>query len=60
MSDMPANCQECTYYYITHDANFPHGCRAMDFKSRRMPLQEVISTTLASCMSFLAKARQND
>ena len=38
---MPVDCHKCIHYYVTWDPKFPHGCRAMDFKSRRYPINEV-------------------
>lgn len=50
------HCRACVHYYITHDARFPYGCRAMDFKSKRLPLQEVREATGHDCLTFSAKA----
>ncbi|MDR1890538.1 MAG: hypothetical protein LBQ81_14420 [Zoogloeaceae bacterium] len=55
---MPENqpdCRECQHYYITHDARFPYGCRAMNFKSRRLPVQEVLAASGARCFLFQTK-----
>lgn len=49
------HCRACAHYYITHDARFPYGCRAMDFKSKRLPLQEVREATGRDCLTFSAK-----
>ena len=38
---MRIDCHKCIYYYVTWNPNFPHGCRAMGFKSRRYPINEV-------------------
>jgi hypothetical protein len=42
----------CEHYYITHDASFPYGCRGMNFKSKRLPLLEVIEASGAYCLAF--------
>jgi hypothetical protein len=34
-------CHQCTHYYVTWDPHFPHGCRAMGFKSRCYPIDAV-------------------
>ncbi|MDR3056505.1 MAG: hypothetical protein LBU53_14120 [Zoogloeaceae bacterium] len=49
------NCRECQHYYITHDVRFPYGCRAMDFKSRRLPAQDVLTASGAHCLRFRLK-----
>ncbi|MNT70704.1 hypothetical protein D3C72_2091180 [compost metagenome] len=49
------HCRACVHYYITHDARFPYGCRAMDFKSKRLPLQDVREATGRDCLTFSAK-----
>ncbi len=48
-------CTRCAHYYITHDVSFPHGCRALDFKSRRPPILEVQDASGLECQYFLAK-----
>jgi hypothetical protein len=49
------NCRECQHYYITYDTHFPYGCRAMKFKSRHLPAQDVLEASGAHCLQFLAK-----
>ncbi|MCQ4146003.1 hypothetical protein NOM55_16675 [Vogesella sp. AC12] len=49
------HCRACVHYYITHDARFPYGCRAMDFKSKRLPLQDVREATGRDCLTFRSK-----
>jgi len=41
MKPPPSACRQCRHYYVTWDPWFPHGCRAMGFKSRRSPNAEV-------------------
>ena len=50
------HCRFCRHYYITHDVRFPYGCRAMDFKSKRLPLQDVRDATGRDCQTFSPKA----
>jgi hypothetical protein len=50
-ADIP-NCLECIHYYVTWDARFPHGCRAMDFKSKRRPQLDVLESTGHACLTF--------
>lgn len=49
-------CGQCKYYYITWNKNLPHGCRAMNFKSRRLPSDVVKASTGQSCRLFEPKA----
>lgn len=49
------NCRACRYYYITWDEKFPHGCKAMRFKSRRLPHLDVLESSGTHCLLFLAK-----
>ena len=53
--DKPA-CAKCAHYFITHDARFPYGCRAMGFKSRRSPQEEISAVTGAPCLAYEARA----
>ena len=54
MPESSPNCRDCVHYYITHDVSFPYGCRAMDFKSRRMPILEVIAA-YGACFTYQPK-----
>ncbi|WP_088966644.1 hypothetical protein [Vogesella sp. LIG4] len=51
------HCRFCRHYYITHDARFPYGCHAMDFKSKRLPMIDVRESSGHECQLFEAKAR---
>jgi hypothetical protein len=52
-------CHQCIHYYVTWDQYFPHGCRAMDFKSKRMPIQDVrMAMRLNDCLTFELKRRK--
>jgi len=53
----PQDCNNCTHYYITHDANFRYGCRALDFKSQRQPILDVIEASGQRCHYFRKKER---
>ncbi|MBW2440724.1 MAG: uracil-DNA glycosylase [Deltaproteobacteria bacterium] len=41
---MTVSCHKCLHYYVTWDPQFPHGCRIMGFKSKRMPAIDVRRT----------------
>lgn len=51
------SCPNCRHYFITHEVAFPYGCRALAFKSRRLPSYEVLAASDAPCQAFAAKAR---
>jgi hypothetical protein len=52
------DCTECAHYYITHDVSFPYGCRALDFKSKRKPHQDVLDASNKPCMAFEPRHEQ--
>jgi len=57
---MPIDCHKCIYYYVTWNPNFPHGCRAMGFKSRRYPINEVRNIMNGKdCLLFAARKKMN-
>lgn len=56
-ADDRQTCLRCVHYYITYDPSFPYGCRALGFKSRRMPQLEVVEASQASCLSFQPKKK---
>jgi len=39
--------------------SFPYGCRALDFKSKRKPSQDVLDASNKSCLAFEPHHRQN-
>lgn len=49
------NCNECAHFFITHDPGFRYGCRAMDFKSRRLPMLDVLEASGQPCRLFRRK-----
>lgn len=48
-------CNHCAHYFITHDVQFRYGCSAMDFKSQRQPILDVIASSEQPCLYFQAK-----
>jgi hypothetical protein len=51
-----ATCHRCIHYFVTWDARFPHGCRAMGFKSRHYPIQDVQNAVgQSTCQLYRAK-----
>ncbi|MDR0233669.1 MAG: hypothetical protein LBI31_02540 [Zoogloeaceae bacterium] len=52
MPDLKTDCRNCQHFFITHEVTFPYGCRAMDFKSRGLPAQEVEESSGLACLHF--------
>ncbi|MCL2021889.1 MAG: uracil-DNA glycosylase [Betaproteobacteria bacterium] len=52
MSEHTTDCRNCLHFFITHAADFPYGCRAMNFKSRCLPAQEVEEASGFACLRF--------
>lgn len=48
-------CLNCKHYYITWDQRFPHGCRAMGFKSHVPPYLTVFQSSGMPCQLFEEK-----
>ena len=49
-------CNQCAHYFITHELPFRYGCRALDFKSRRQPVLDVMAASGQSCFYFQPKS----
>lgn len=49
------NCHKCQYYYVTWDKAFPHGCRAMGFKSQASPAKVTEQVSGHPCLSFVER-----
>jgi len=56
--DTLPSCKGCTHYYITHDVSFRYGCRALNFKSQRQPVLDVIAASGQPCLYFSRKPEQ--
>ena len=50
------DCHKCKHYYVTWDKNFPHGCKAMRFKSKQLPSIDVRISSQRECLLFNKKA----
>ncbi|MBW2407653.1 MAG: uracil-DNA glycosylase [Deltaproteobacteria bacterium] len=44
------DCHKCKHYYVTWDKNFPHGCKAMGFKSKQIPSIQVRVISQRECL----------
>lgn len=49
------DCHKCEYYYVTWDKKFPHGCKAMEFKSMQLPSIVVFASSKRECLLFKKK-----
>jgi hypothetical protein len=52
------NCCRCAAFYITHDPTFPYGCRAVGFRSRKLPCIEVLESSGEACLMFTPKRQR--
>ena len=50
------DCHKCEHYYVTWDKQFPHGCKAMKFKSKQLPSVVVFTSSSMECLLFKEKA----
>ncbi len=49
------NCFTCVHFHVTWDQRFPKGCRAMNFKTSRLPSHEVYLASGMRCEFFEEK-----
>jgi pyridoxine/pyridoxamine 5'-phosphate oxidase len=54
------DCAQCQHYYVTWDADRPHGCKYFAFKSPQSPALAVIESSGQSCQAFSAKANAHN
>jgi hypothetical protein len=55
---MRIDCRKCRYYFVAWNKQFPHGCRAMGFKSWRYPIDEVRGALKgADCLLYEPKGK---
>jgi len=48
-------CMGCIYLYTTWDKRFPYGCKAMGFKSDRLPCMVVRQSSGEECLAYVEK-----
>jgi hypothetical protein len=53
------DCHKCKYYYVTWEKNFPHGCKAMGFKSKQFPAITVYVSSNQDCLLYREKKSRN-
>lgn len=49
------NCLFCEHFHLTREARFPYGCRALGFKTFRMPSVDVFYASEKDCSLFVRK-----
>jgi len=49
------NCFDCIHFFITWDEKFPRGCKAMDFKTKKIPSLVVYEASGMPCTRFKQK-----
>lgn len=55
MTPPEPDCLRCRHYYVTYETSWPHGCRAFDFKSARLPRMVVAESSGKRCEVFEAR-----
>ncbi|WP_084554140.1 hypothetical protein [Desulfopila aestuarii] len=55
MVETQPQCRNCKNYFITYDRAKPHGCRALGFKSQRLPSRVVFESSGIACQLFVPK-----
>lgn len=53
--DNRINCFKCNFFYITWDVHYPHGCKAMGFKTKQLPSVTVYQSSGKPCQLFSEK-----
>jgi hypothetical protein len=51
------DCAQCQHYYVTWDAERPHGCKYFAFKSAQSPALAVTESSGQSCQAFTSKIK---
>jgi len=46
------SCRGCRFHYITYEEEWPYGCRAFEFKSKRLPSLVVEESSGEPCRAF--------
>jgi len=53
-------CRGCIYLYTTWDKNFAYGCKAMGFKSARLPCEVVRQSSGQECLAYVEKPSRGE
>jgi hypothetical protein len=49
------HCFSCSHFFITHEPDYPYGCRAAGFKSRMLPAKMMHVYSGIACQLFKEK-----
>lgn len=49
------NCWQCRHFAVSWDPKLPYTCKLMGFKSRNLPMIEVLRADGRPCNGFVAK-----
>lgn len=60
MKKTKINCFNCVHYSVTWDKKFPRGCKAINFKSKKMPSTAVYEASGMNCIQFKAKKKKTE
>lgn len=52
---MHENCFNCQHFYITWDKDFPRGCKAHGFKTKKIPSALVKQVSGVPCLYYKQK-----
>jgi hypothetical protein len=55
MEQRIVNCFKCKFFYVTWEKKFPYGCKAIGFKSRKMPCLDVRQISGDHCLYYQEK-----
>jgi len=50
------NCFKCKFFYVTWDPKHPNGCKAMGFKTKRLPSVIVFQSSGNPCQVYKEKS----
>ena len=45
------SCYGCAHFAITWEKNFPYACKKMEFRSKRLPCEEVLEADGQPCLA---------
>jgi len=54
------DCFKCKHFYVTWEKARPRGCKALKFKTRRLPSDVVRATSGKDCLLFTPKERERE
>ena len=57
MGGKEVQCNNCKYYYITWEIQFPYGCKLYGIKSKQVPSVIVSKSIGMPCNEFIEKSK---